>query len=38
MEPGPELGRLLTELEQAAYAGEASTREQAIALARRLTP
>jgi poly(A) polymerase len=37
IEPGPELGRLLAELEQAAYAGEADTREQAIALARRLT-
>ena len=37
IEPGPELGRLLAELEEAAYAGEASTREQAIALARRLT-
>jgi putative nucleotidyltransferase with HDIG domain len=36
IEPGPELGRLLAELEQAAYAGEAGTREQAIALARRL--
>ena len=36
LEPGPELGRLLAELEEAAYAGEASTREQAIALARRL--
>jgi poly(A) polymerase len=36
IEPGPELGRLLRELEQAAYVGEAGTREQAIALARRL--
>jgi hypothetical protein len=36
MEPGPELGVLLAELEEAAYAGEAGTREQAIALARRL--
>ncbi|MEA2420112.1 MAG: poly(A) polymerase, partial [Thermoleophilaceae bacterium] len=36
LEPGPELGRLLGELEQAAYAGEAETPEQAIALARRL--
>lgn len=36
IEPGPELGRLLRELEQAAYAGEAETREQAIALAHRL--
>jgi hypothetical protein len=38
IEPGPELGRLLSELEQAAYAGEARSREQAIALARRLIP
>jgi poly(A) polymerase len=36
IEPGPELGRLLGELEEAAYVGEAETREQAIALARRL--
>jgi poly(A) polymerase len=36
IEPGPELGRLLAELEQAAYAGDANTREQAITLARRL--
>jgi poly(A) polymerase len=38
IEPGPELGRLLRELEEAAYVGEAGTREQAIALARRLRP
>jgi poly(A) polymerase len=36
IEPGPELGRLLGELEQAVYVGGVSTREQAIALARRL--
>jgi putative nucleotidyltransferase with HDIG domain len=36
IEPGPELGRLLGELEEAAYVGEAATREQAIAVARRL--
>ncbi len=36
IEPGPELGRLLVELEEAAYVGHAETREQAIALARRL--
>jgi tRNA nucleotidyltransferase/poly(A) polymerase len=36
IEPGPELGRLLRELEEAAYVGEAATREQAIELARRL--
>jgi poly(A) polymerase len=34
--PGPELGRLLAELEEAAYAGEARTRDDAVALARRL--
>ena len=36
IEPGPELGRLLGELEEAAFAGEASNREQAVELARRL--
>ena len=36
MRPGPELGRLLAELEEAAYAGEARTRDEAVALARRL--
>ena len=36
IEPGRELGRLLRELEEAAYVGQAQTREQAIALARRL--
>jgi poly(A) polymerase len=36
IEPGPELGRLLRELEEAVYVGEAGTREQAIELARRL--
>ena len=36
IEPGPELGRLLGKLEEAAYVGDAGTREQAIALARRL--
>jgi poly(A) polymerase len=34
---GPELGRLIAELNEAAYAGEVETREQAIDLARRLT-
>ncbi len=33
---GPELGRLLDQLAEAAYAGEATDREQAIALARTL--
>jgi poly(A) polymerase len=36
MEPGPELGRLLAELAEAAYAGEVTTRDEAIAAARRL--
>jgi poly(A) polymerase len=36
IEPGPELGRLLAELAAAAYAGEATTRDETIALARRL--
>ena len=36
IEPGPELGRLLARLSEAAYTGEAVTREQAVALARRL--
>ncbi len=36
MEPGPELGRLLAELEEAAYAGEVADRAQAVELARRL--
>lgn len=34
IEPGPELGELLRELEAAQYAGEISTREEAIAYAR----
>jgi hypothetical protein len=34
--PGPELGRLLAELEEAAYAGEIGGREDAVELARRL--
>jgi poly(A) polymerase len=34
--PGPALGELLHELEEAAYAGEVATREQALDLARRL--
>ena len=38
LEPGPELGRLLEELTEAAYAGEAQTRSEALALARRLRP
>jgi putative nucleotidyltransferase with HDIG domain len=36
MEPGPELGRVLAELEEAAYAGEIAGRADAVELARRL--
>ena len=36
IEPGPELGRLLAQLAEAAYAGEATDRQQAIDLARTL--
>jgi poly(A) polymerase len=36
IEPGPELGRLLDQLAEAAYAGEATDRQQAIDLARTL--
>jgi poly(A) polymerase len=36
MEPGPELGRLLDELEEAAFAGEASSVDEALELARRV--
>jgi poly(A) polymerase len=36
IEPGPELGRLLAELEEAAYAGEVTSRDQAVEIARRL--
>jgi hypothetical protein len=34
--PGPELGRLLAELEEASYAGEIASPEDAVAHARRL--
>ncbi len=34
IEPGPELGRLLAEVEEARFAGEVSTREEAVAWAR----
>jgi hypothetical protein len=34
--PGPQLGELLDELTEAAYAGEVSTREEAIGYARQL--
>jgi poly(A) polymerase len=36
IEPGPELGRILGEVEAAVYAGEVRDREGAVALARRL--
>lgn len=36
IEPGPELGRLLARLSEAAYTGEATTRDEAVALARGL--
>jgi putative nucleotidyltransferase with HDIG domain len=36
IEPGPELGRVIADLEEAAYAGEVSDRDQAVELARRL--
>ncbi|HEX6460073.1 MAG TPA: HD domain-containing protein [Thermoleophilaceae bacterium] len=36
MKPGPELGELLARLREARFTGEAETREQAVALARRL--
>jgi putative nucleotidyltransferase with HDIG domain len=36
IEPGPDLGRLLAELEEASYAGEVTTANQAVEYARRL--
>jgi putative nucleotidyltransferase with HDIG domain len=36
IEPGPELGRLLAQLEEAAYSGEIGDRDDAVELARRL--
>ena len=36
IEPGPRLGRLLARLGEAAYTGEATTRDEAVALARGL--
>jgi putative nucleotidyltransferase with HDIG domain len=36
LEPGPQIGRILSQLEEAAYAGEIATREEAIARARAL--
>ena len=34
--PGPELGRILAELEEASFAGEIANRQEAIELARNL--
>lgn len=36
IEPGPELGRLIARLSEAVYTGEAVTRDELVALARRL--
>ena len=36
IEPGPELGRLLAELAEAQFAGEATTPDEAVTLARML--
>jgi poly(A) polymerase len=36
IEPGPELGRVIAELQEAAYAGEVGDRDEAVELARRL--
>ena len=36
IEPGPELGRVIAELQEAAYAGEVGDRAEAVELARRL--
>jgi hypothetical protein len=36
LEPGPRLGELLAAIDEAAYAGEIGTREQAVELARSL--
>ena len=36
IEPGPQLGRLLGEIEAAQYAGEVDTAEQAVEFARNL--
>jgi poly(A) polymerase len=38
LEPGPQLGVLLAELDEARYAGEIATREDAVRLARSLLP
>jgi putative nucleotidyltransferase with HDIG domain len=36
IEPGPELGRVIADLEEAAYAGDVTDRDQTVELARRL--
>jgi poly(A) polymerase len=36
IEPGPDLGRLLGELEEASYTGEVTSADQAVEYARRL--
>ena len=36
MQPGPDLGRLLAEIEEAAYAGEVTSPDQAVEYARKL--
>jgi poly(A) polymerase len=36
IEPGPEIGALLRRLEEASFTGEVATRDDAVALARRL--
>ena len=36
IEPGPGLGRLLAQLEEASYAGEVTSADQAVEYARRL--
>jgi hypothetical protein len=36
IQPGPDLGRLLAEIEEASYAGEVTNADQAVEYARRL--
>jgi hypothetical protein len=36
MDPGPDLGKLLAELEEASYAGDVTSADQAVEYARRL--
>jgi hypothetical protein len=37
IEPGPDLGRIIGEIEAAVYAGEVEGRDDAVALARRVS-